>query len=454
MVIKSVLIVVLIFLSATLKSQTKEYLITPETTAEIIVKYKNAFWLRDADRKTIDFPIYDTTYVETEHYLKYADKLDTLIKDSTSLMNDYVLKKSVFEEQMSMVSLIDNFLNSNAKFKEKKQYLLKAQEISIKYKYDNLIYADKTFNSARKSEFFLLKIDQDKLRSHLIKQRNELTRNLHEPRNPYGYNYKYSELYKIRKYISGIQKLEQKLTQVSSYQAEGIIIGSEIENLTKIEGIYRVIGEYKIMKYSYGGYAKNQLVLDSIISQRKLRKHASSKEALIEEINTGKLYYGTDRFIYNCGTDMTLIRFIEKLNKLGFKTVNNGDKIIITTSKGQLVLTHDIYENVNEGNPNYINEIASSVQQFNSLVSQAKPLQDKLVNHFNAYQHATLSSTRLNQWKSDVSKAQKLYEKAYSLKGREFKNIENFQKQIEISKIKQFNEFTEVLRGSKVILGM
>mgnify|MGYP000179801651 CR=1 FL=1 len=151
--------------------------------------------------------------------------------------------------------------------------------------------------------------------------------------------------------------------------------------------------------------------------------------------------------------DMILVNFEKKLNKLGFKTEFNDD-IIIYANNTKLVLTDDIYRNVEEGNINYINQIASSVRQFKSYTKKGAILTDKLVNHFSSHQNRTMTTGRLVTWKSDLKKAKNIYNKIHSLKGNNLENTINFYKHIDNKTLDEYNDFWQIVRGSGEVLGM
>jgi hypothetical protein len=450
---KLYLLLVLLATHSALISQTKEYLITPDVTAKTVVKYQNAFSIYKVTSQEIDIPIYDTSYVETETYSNLKLKLDELKQDSIKREEEYLINLSDHNEFSSIITKINIFLNSNEKFKVKKINLLKAQQIADKFNVDYLIYADKSINQKHSADFFSLKLDKVALKNHLNKIKNDVPRQSVKPLKPSSFSY--SQLNSTRTQLSRVEKYEQKLTQKGTTKAVGYILGNQIEDLTTISGTFKVIGDYYIMKYDYNIYIQNQLVEKEIIEENNLRKYIRyQSKSLMKDESSGVFLYGTSNFLYNCGTEVTLIRFIEKLKQLGFNVTQVGDKVFINTSNAKLLLTSDIYKSVNNGNNNYINEIANSVKQFNLLMKEAAILTDKLVNHFNAYQHATLTTDRLNQWKSELGSAQKIYDEMQGLKGRDIDNLYNYQKHINMETLEKYNDFWQVLSGSNKILGM
>lgn len=433
-------------------AQTKEYQMTPEYTARAIQKYPDLLHLSDASNQTIDVPKYDTLYVQRGEYTSLLTNIESLKKDSISEAQKNEKALNDYNEVNSIIAEIDSFIKSDSKFKDKKEHLLKAQKIDQARGFSHLIYADNTINQSKIADYMSLKLDKVALENHLIQIKIDL-----QNRNPkpVQYNRYSSKLNDLRIQLSKTPKNEINLTQNGSYKANGIILGNEIEDLTTITGTFKYKGEYYIINDYCNGYVPNQLVEKEIIDKNKLSNCVKYRaSSLIEEVNTGKMYYGTENFLYYCGNDMTTVNFAKKLNSLGYKTTLEGEDYFITTQYGKLALTSDIYENVNNGNVSYINELAQSVRNFNALVNQSVPITTNLLNHFNAYQHATLTVERLNIWKAEVTKGQNIYDKMQALKGRDMDNLYNYQKHLSTETLDKFNNFWQVLSGSKPILGM
>jgi hypothetical protein len=446
-------IIVLCTLSISAYSQSKEYKITPEQSKQTVVKYQNAFSVYDASLSSIEVPRYDTIQVERHEYKELLKDIKILEKDSVTSYDEYNSKIAEYNEIISIVTKIDEFQNSDARFKVKKLFLKDAQTIAKKYKFNYFIYADKSINRAKSVDFFSLKLDKVALNNHLNKVKDNVSRRVRKPIQPSSYNY--SKLTNARKALQGMERYEYELKQNGTYSNEGIMLFDKIEDLTQISGTFKVIGEYYIMGSTQDGYVQNQLVERSVIENNGLKKYTKYRaESLMKDEGTGKLLFGTSSFLYNCGTEVTLIKFIQKLNKLGYKTEQDGDDIFILTSESKLTLTSDIYKNVEAGNTNYINKISVSVAQYNKLLNRAIPLTDKLVKHFKAYQSATLTTNRFNTWKNELKTAQNILASMDKLAGRDKDNLYNYQKHISTKRLQKHNDFWEVLKGSETILGM
>lgn len=441
------------FLTLNVYSQSKEYKITPEQSKQIVGKYQNAFTIYNASFGQIEVPQFDTLLVEKEEYNALCLKIESLKKDSITKSNEYKTELAKYNEIKSISEKIEEFQKSSAKFKDKKELLKDAQVISEKHNLDYFIYADNTVNQSKTADFFQIRLDKVALGNHLNLVKNSVSRQMTKPMQLSSNSF--YELTNARRELLNIEKYSIELKQIGTYTKEALMLGEQISDLTAISGTFKIVGDYYIMKYTDAGYIQNQLVEKSVIVDKNLEKQTLYRpQSLMKDENTGQLLFGTSMFLYNCGTEITLIKFIEKLNELGFKTEQLGEEIFIITSKGKLMLTSDIYKNVEEGNTNYITEISSSVSQFNSLLDKAIPLTDKLLNHFNAYQHATLTLDRLNTWKSEVNSGQIIFESMNKLPGFDMDNLYNFQKHIPTERLKQYNDFSEVLKGSQVILGM
>ncbi|WP_146131015.1 hypothetical protein [Marinilabilia salmonicolor] len=446
-------ILALITLTLSVYSQTKEYKIIPEQTEEIAKKYQNAFSIYNASLKSVEVPKYDTIKTLSENYKTLNNEIKELKKDSIEKMNEYETELDKYNEIESIAKKIDEFLASDERFKKKKDYLKEAQVISEKYNLGYFIYADKSINQSKITDFLSFRFDKEALNNHLIQVKNSVVRQNHKPMEPSDYSF--SELNNAREQMQNIDKYEIELKEIGTYSKEKIMLGEKINDLTSITGTFKVVGDYYIMNYSHAGYVENELVEKSIIEEGNLKKYTRFRaQSLMKDDNTGKYLFGTSRFLFNCGTEVTLIKFIAKLENLGYKTEQIGDEIFILTDKSKLKLTSDIYNNVNQGNTDYINEISTSVAQFNNLLDKAIPLTEKLVKHFQAYQSGNLTTNRLDIWKNEVKNAQNIHDTMKNLPGRNKDNLYNYQKHFSTERLKEYNEFWEVLIGSKEILGI
>lgn len=432
---KFYLLFTIAFISSFLSAQTKEYKLIPERTSAISKKYSSLptvhkVLIKEIGTQTkVDIP--------NEIYIDIENKINTLVKDSINQMGNLKPDFEKYEKKIEIVTEIQKYLNSNDKTKIKKQYLIKAQNISNELNLKYIIYPNK-----------------------------DLQMPLHDICNQINYGNKKPsisrdlilKLKEERAKLSKTSKVKQGYENNNNIKTNKLILDQEIEDIKTLSGIFTAIDkDYFILRKDFENFRANELVESEIFNNAKIpynnKRDFGSKILIFNEV--AEEYYFVDRyFLGEYAIDMTLVKFEQKLNKLGYKTESKDSDIIIFVNKTKLILTNDIYKNVNNENPNYINEIANSVNQFQTYVNQTLPLTEKLVNHFSSYRNKSMNSTRLEQWKSDLKNAKAIYNKITSLKGNNIENAINFNQQINTKTLDKFNEFWQVLKGSEEVLGI
>lgn len=430
-------ITVLCFTSA-IKAQTKFYKLTQERTIEISKKYSSLPAVYKVLNKEINIPI--ETEIPNKLYIEIENQIETLKKDSINQTIALQPKIELFHKKNEAAIELKNYLNSTEKKKIKKNYLIKAQKILDDYNLNYKVYPNKNLTMT------------------LSDVHNELIYNNRKPTITRDLRKKLS-LEKDK--LGNTPKFVNELIISNDLKKQALILDEEINDITKVSGIFKSLGstkfDYVILKKNIDGYAMNEFVDMEIFKEKKLGygfdKKLGSKYLII---NTQKdEYYLVDGiFISAFAKDMTLVNFEKKLNDLGYKTESNNSDMFIFSDNIKLVLTNDIYQNVEEGNTVYINEIAKSTQQFQKYINASIPLTDKLVKHFSSYQNGTMSESRQLIWEEDLKKAKNIYNNIRSLKGNESENTINFNQQLNRKTLEEYNEFWQVVKGSERILGL
>jgi len=253
-------------------------------------------------------------------------------------------------------------------------------------------------------------------------------------------------------------KVDQKW--VIGDTSSNLFRGDEIKKFTSISGTFRNVGDYYEVQSDCGKYFERQLIdkrsvtIDKTVLRTGDECYGQQISSLMQEVNTGELIYGTGAFLYECGTDAEELNFFKLLENNGFRVTKTENYSVIETKTGKVKLTPDIYKNVNMGNIGYINEIESSINQYNTLVEKADIISDKISKYVISYKNKTISGEGMNKWRLEIQNADKIYAKIESLKGYNEENLYNFQQQIKPEVIEKHDTFCRLLNGSKQILGL
>jgi hypothetical protein len=261
----------------------------------------------------------------------------------------------------------------------------------------------------------------------------------------------------LEKYSPGVFEVYTVISEdVPDSQTKKYMRDYPIDDVTALEGEFIVVGEFYIHSYDSKKYTRNQLVERSIYESSG--ESLSGKDACPLFYSSDKNEYYLDaghiKLLYECGTNADVTSIIATINKAGFKTSDSNGDYKIQTANGNLTLTADIVEAVKNGNTKYITELSSSVKTFNQLMTESKPLVEKLAKHYSAHRAGTMTNERLAIWKQEALRADGVLKKMTSLKGAEKENIVNFNYQLSTDALNQYNEFWGVVNGSKQVLGL
>lgn len=448
---KTIYLIALILSFNFCQSQIQSYKFTPENTkANLDPYYKSGYYIYQTEKKEVAIPIYDTVEKPSEAYKIMEGKLQQNIQDSIA----YITKYNKNKEINKISENISDFFGSDSKMKTKKYFLINAQKIADKYDLPYLLYADKEFNKNKLKEFK----DVSDLSDHLINIMTDITAKYEVDENKSILQ----NLKSTRLYLKNNNKTEKKLEVIDSVKSYILVQGERLKDFENISGTFDDLGEYTLFRedklFGLKKMLKGQLVdSDSlkVITGDKNVQGFTYSYILIKNRDKEEYYTTSYDFLREFGINNKIDDYMNLLKNNGFTSNLNGDIMYINTNKGKVRATYDIYEEVQKGNFNYINQVANSMIEFKRIISQqANPLSDKLANHFSAHRSGTMSASRLNTWKSDTKTAMGILKKLKSLKGNEEENEDYFLRKIDDKTTKDYLEFLEVLNGTKVVLGV
>lgn len=438
------LFITVILLNTSINAQTKYYKLTKEKTTNVSKKYSSLPVVYNVLSKEINVPTKKET--SNKEYTELEIKISSLKKDSINEMIGLQPKIELFDKKNECANQIKLYLNSTEKNKIKKEYLIKAQKIIDDYNLTN------NYNLKYK-----------------VYPNKELHTPIHDVHNQLIYkNWMPSisrnlttKLKTERNKLNNTPKKINILTKNDNVKKQVLLLSKEVNDITTISGVFKSLGnigyDYIILNRDIEGFSKNEILDIKTFKEKKI-KHNFKKDLgnknLIVNKETNEYFLVDGILLSTFAQNMTLVKFEEKLKKLGYKTEDKGDDIIIYANDSKLVLTNDIYTKINEGNTNYINEIIKSQKQFKTHINTSLPLTKKLVNHYSSYKNKTMTKARLITWKSDLEKAKSINKKIKSLKGNERENITNFNQQIEKETLDKYNDFWQVIKGSEQVIGI
>jgi|GEM_PF-5424533 len=433
-------------------SQNKTYTFNKTRTSQVLQTFMpGSFEVYKVSYKEVSIPLYDTINTLTPEYAQLKNDLDKLSNDSAAYTKKHQTELEKYNDMEKAAKNIDDFANSSQKYKDKSHLLAEAQATFTKYNLDYWVYADNNINSDKKREFNMMRLSESNFSNHLRKAYSKVASTLSPDNKADRLSYSFGT---IRSKMNRIQKFQTSYKENGkTKQIKAYIIDSKVEDLTLIEGVFTIIGQFYALQENTVEYIKDQLVEKSVID-KQLRDRTFNP--LLYNSAKNEYYFdaSSQKFTYECGINQEVSNALNLINKAGYKTSYSKSDYTIQTVNGSIVLTPDIIEQVKQNNIKYINDISLSVKTFNSLMVTAKPLTDKIVNHFNAYRSLTMTHSRLSVWKQDVINADGILKKANSLKGAEQENLYNFNNQIAIDKLRTYNDLTDVVNGSKTILGL
>ena len=125
---RNTILILIIFINLKSLAQKKEFSLNSGKSIELRktfgVSFPNVYLLTE---KEFSLKKFDTIKTLTKEYIEKQKKEESIKKDSLNQFFEYSNLKKEYINLVSIKQNIDNFLNSNKRYKDKKQYLIDAQ---------------------------------------------------------------------------------------------------------------------------------------------------------------------------------------------------------------------------------------------------------------------------------------------------------------------------------------
>lgn len=464
---KKTILIIIIFINFNSLAQQKEFSLNKEKSIELRktfgISFPSVYLLTE---KEFSLKKFDTIKTLTKEYIEKQKKEEGIKKDSLNQFLEYSNLKKEYINLVSIKQNLDNFLSSNKRYKNKKQFLINAQNISdslktyksylyksvpswyIRTAKKNVIYADKNINSSQKRDFNEIKSDKNEFTEH-ITQISKRIESLREP----SFNFRRTKSYSSINYSAKkIEKYNYELKEKSIIKISGFQITKPEIEFSQLNGNYKLIYNTEDL---VGNFDNNQILLVENLktinkSENQLKNIYNSY--VFENVETKEIYYSKDKTVienYSISGDIQLVN--NKLKEKGFITKQIGSENYVIYQNKKIRINKSILKNISENNFNYLNKISKSIDEFNNLAKMSEPLTVKLNNKINSYRSGTLTKEKLKIWEIECKKGQGIIEK--------FKNIYEVEKYyfvdfIETEKLKNKNDLINSVLVSAKIIGM
>lgn len=399
-------------------AQQAKFIFTKERSEQL----KNVYYRPTVYRVTqtqILVSKFDTIKTITKKFAEKQIENEKQINDSLLAVETFKNESLAYKTLNSILNNLKLYLNSNSKFKDKKLFLINAQNSAdsirnsnvlyamisdkmIKPAVKNVIYADDKVNPNFKKDFKELNSNEKVFTEHisLIVQRIE---SLPKPKFYWKRENKYlGSNYALNN--DKIKKYDLKFEPKETVNIEGFTVEQEIDYLT-------LIGTFiKIDTILSKTETNNLLVLKSKLKgyNVELNKFRETTDILLQNIESKEYFLGTDDLVNNFAINNELIEMCEKLNKNGFSTKQIDQDICIILGNQKIKLDDTVKEKIKKNDFAFITNLSKSIDKYKSLANQSKPIFDKLSNHINSYRSGTLTKERLMIWKQDNLKGQEI----------------------------------------------
>lgn len=266
------------------------------------------------------------------------------------------------------------------------------------------------------------------------------------------------------KTLNSYDRRGSTIRKVSKLDTEKFVAKDTITDYVSLAGDYQYIESYGLCPANVGNYQKDELVENNVLVKTLYNNNLNSyvqQVSLYKKIGSEEYVSDNNEFLNRFGTAILapgtktnadkLKEYLALLNSKGYQTKEDGNKVYITTKFGKVLASGEMYTEVQKGNFKYIDQVASSVNQYKVLSVQAKPYVSKLGNHYSAHLNKTMTKTRMITWRNDAKNAIAIYNKINNLVGF---NSNNFLNNIDTNMVNVTTEFMQVVNGSKQVLGM
>lgn len=162
---KFILLLILGLISTYISSQSYVYTLDPHHTKRKLKETKSGLKVYSVISKNV-VDVYGGVgkKVINKEYVTAKTELKKLIAKKNT---EEQLYSNQINASKKITNLIENFLHSEESFLDKQHWLIDAQNISDKYKYDFLIFANNEINTEHSSKFKTLKVNGLDLKVHL-----------------------------------------------------------------------------------------------------------------------------------------------------------------------------------------------------------------------------------------------------------------------------------------------
>ncbi|WP_029209565.1 hypothetical protein [Aquimarina agarilytica] len=285
------LLILSCFVSCTLVSslaQNLNYEFNEFYTQTVISETGKVPYMYSVKKENVTFEKKVKLKRESPQYLAALDKLNSFVKDSTSISESYSKELDKFTQLNKVKTLINDFLNSTKPYELKKGKLIEAQKIADTHHKDLLIYADNNINTKNKSNFFVLQLKSLDLKIHLKKVIWKVDASNKKPENSNNEDFKNIE--KHRNNLKSIKKFEYYYGPSKKSTRNALVLNEKIEKLTTIKGEFKVVNDYVYLKNKTKWHIANELILYSEIKESAKKDIFSPLKKLIENVNSKELF--------------------------------------------------------------------------------------------------------------------------------------------------------------------
>lgn len=295
-ILHTLFVLVFSFLPNFIISQEREITITPELSYILFRKNPRVEYnVYLVQNKEVNYPIYQEGNVPSKKYKEQEERLNKFKKDYDAYESAYQKAENEFREQKSIITLIDSYLTSKEKRKEKEKYLIEAQKIVDKYNLKKSFFSSGHLYSP--DIHIVLYNDGDRASDSNLEYYKKYVEKIEfkEPYKPYNYS-RYLEELEILKNIPATEKGIIKAN--SSVKQNVLVTQKEPIDYKKIDGKYIVLSE----KYHIVEHLDNDNIHYEVVPSSKIQNLSNGNEfvkisndlyPLIKDTKTNDFYLVT-----------------------------------------------------------------------------------------------------------------------------------------------------------------
>ncbi len=306
-------------------AQNSNYELNEFYTKAVISETGKVPYMYSVKKESVSFEKKEKLKRESTQYLNAIDKLNMLVKDSTSISETHSKKLTKFNQLNKVKDLINSFLKSVKPYELKKEKLIEAQKIADTYQESLLIYADDKINSKNKSKFFVLQLKSLDLKIHLKKIIWKVDASNKKPENLNNENFKNIE--KHRNDLKSIKKFEYYYGPSKKNSRNALVLNKKIEDPITIKGEFKAINDYVYIKTKTKWHINNELILYNEIKESAKKDIFSTLKKLIKNVNTEELYLVDLNFLETYAIDQNKKEELLTQNEIKSIDIDKSDQI-------------------------------------------------------------------------------------------------------------------------------